>query len=86
MAHYYFGTALVATGAYRWFFNESMTEYLALKAIEHRSGQPSLADWIRRHLQNSARSVHWSRLDELEAAGGSPSDRYDYLAASAAGA
>ncbi len=49
MAHYYFGTKLVANGPMQWFLTESTAEFLAMKAVRQLQGETAYAELLAKH-------------------------------------
>jgi hypothetical protein len=47
LGHYYFGSILSPNSTLRWFFLESMAEYLSVKAAEKEYGKDSTLSYIR---------------------------------------
>ncbi|MBD3903323.1 hypothetical protein NAL32_02600 [Chryseobacterium sp. Ch-15] len=46
LSHYYFGTVLIPDSTLRWFFLESIPEYLSVKATEKEYGKQATVDYI----------------------------------------
>lgn len=46
MGHYYFGHLLQPNATLKWFFLESMAEYLSIKATEHKYGKKATLKYI----------------------------------------
>ena len=46
MGHYYFGHLLQPNAALKWFFLESMAEFLSIKATEHKYGEGATLKYI----------------------------------------
>jgi hypothetical protein len=52
LAHYYFGSLRHARGPYFWFFIESTTEFLALKALQHFGGEPAYRERLHKYYRD----------------------------------
>jgi hypothetical protein len=78
MAHYYFGTLLVAHGTYQWFYTESTAEYMALKAMQNLLGQDALGQWLAKVYKGVVSGPAPTPLNKVSTTDTPPSDRYDY--------
>jgi hypothetical protein len=52
LAHYYFGSLRYARGPYFWFFIESTTEFLALKALQHFGGEAAYQERLHKYYRD----------------------------------
>jgi hypothetical protein len=78
MAHYYFGTLLVAHGTYEWFYTESTAEYMALKAMQKLLDQDTLDRWLAKVHKSVVSGPAPTPLNKISTTETPASDRYDY--------
>lgn len=57
LAHYFFGTVLVPNSKLRWFFLESMAEYLSIKSAEKQYGKDSTGFFVKNAKTNLGKKV-----------------------------
>jgi len=65
LAHYYFGTLLVPTGNYHWFYVESTAEYMALIGVRHFLGDTVYRRWVDSYSSRVSRISDVVSLDRV---------------------